>query len=94
VRKERDGDDAGAIAADATTLVSMLHACRRRTEYVGIGDDYGEGLTCSSLFSIGGSCLTCCMSLGSLAWWLTDWILILKGSFPTMIAHTHNHLIN
>lgn len=71
------------LACVPACIGSCLGTCcgfaRRRTEYVGIGDDYGEGLTCSSLFSIGGSCLTCCMSLGSLAWWLTDWILILKG---------------
>ncbi|ELR16660.1 uncharacterized protein ACA1_089070 [Acanthamoeba castellanii str. Neff] len=70
------------LACVPACIGSCLGTCCgfARTEYVGIGDDYGEGLTCSSLFSIGGSCLTCCMSLGSLAWWLTDWILILKGS--------------
>jgi hypothetical protein len=31
------------------------------------------------------------MSLGSVAWWLTDWILILKGKFSATIAHARTN---
>jgi hypothetical protein len=74
----------GFVPACIANWSSTLMGWRR---YRLVGDEYStidsfDGSTGAYLCLTAGNCLTCCIALGSVAWWLTDWILILKGHHP------------
>jgi hypothetical protein len=74
----------GFVPACIANWSSTLMGWRR---YTLVGDEYAtidslDGSTGAYLCITAGNCLTCCIALGSVAWWLTDWILILKGHHP------------
>ncbi|ELR11320.1 TM2 domain containing protein [Acanthamoeba castellanii str. Neff] len=79
----------GFVPACIANWSSTLMGWRR---YTLVGDEYAtidslDGSTGAYLCITAGNCLTCCIALGSVAWWLTDWILILKDVLHDADGH-------